>query len=108
MPSHLPKNIATELLTIIPQIEPQIRGILNEGYSIPRPIDAKNVLSPSSPIAILKATNKIQFFVKEDNNLIIRDFESVLSFPFTGMRFFDFINPASRINMTINESTISK
>ena len=58
---NFPKKIAIESLTTIPQIEPQISEILNNGYSIPRPKEARKVLSPSSPIAIVKATINIQF-----------------------------------------------
>ena len=90
--SHFPKKMAIELLATIPQIHPQIRGILNKGYSTPRPIDAKKVLSPSSPIAIVEATTKMQFLVNELKNLIIRDLESV-SVLSTETDFFDFRNP---------------
>ena len=31
-PNHFPKNMAIELLATIPQIEPQISAILNNGY----------------------------------------------------------------------------
>ena len=89
----MPKNIAIELLATIPQIEPQIRGILNDGYSIPRPRDAKNVLSPNSPIAMLDATTKMQFLVNEVKNLIIRDLDFVSEFLYTEVSFLDFINP---------------
>ena len=93
VPNHFPKNIAIELLATIPQIEPQIRGILNNGYCNPKPIEAKNVLSPSSPIAILKATINIQFLVKEVRNFIIRDFEFSSVFSFIEEIFLVFQNP---------------
>ena len=78
--SHFPRKIATELLTTIPQIEPQIRGTLNKGYSIPSPIEAKKVLSPNSPIAIVEATTNTQFLVNELKKLIMRDLEFISSF----------------------------
>ena len=66
MPSHFPKKIAIELLRSIPQIEPQIKGILNIGYCMPKPIEASQVLSPISPIAIEIATINIQLLSKEE------------------------------------------
>lgn len=60
-PRSLPKNRAIELLKTIPKIEPKIRDFLYSGYLIPRPREARKVLSPISPIIILKATTKIQF-----------------------------------------------
>ena len=91
--NHFPKKMAIELLPTIPHTEPQTRGILNNGYSKPSPIDAKNVLSPSSPIAMLEATMKIQFFVKELKNFIIIDFESVFVESFTEPDFLRFMKP---------------
>ena len=74
LPNNLPKKMAIESLATIPQIEPQIRGILKRGYSTPRPIEAKKVLSPSSPIAIVDATINIQLLNKEVINLTKEEF----------------------------------
>ena len=60
-PRNLPKNRAIELLKTIPQIEPRISDILYPGYFTPKPSEAKKVLSPNSPIIILKATTKMPF-----------------------------------------------
>jgi len=91
--NHFPRNIAIELLATIPQIEPQIRGILNKGYCTPNPSEDKKVLSPNSPIAILEATINTQLRVKEVMNLIIFDLESVsVVFP-TESAFFNLIKP---------------
>ena len=93
-PSHLPKNIAIESLATIPQIEPQISGTLYKGYSKPRPMEARKVLSPSSPIAIVRATINTQFLVKEAKNFIIRDLGVDSVFSSTESAFFDFKKPA--------------
>ena len=54
-----PKNIAIESLITIPNIEPKISENRYNGYWIPSPNEARKVLSPSSPIAMVKATNNI-------------------------------------------------
>ena len=59
LPISFPKKIAMELLATIPKIEPKISEILWVGYCKPRPREAKNVLSPSSPIIMLIAIIKI-------------------------------------------------
>ena len=92
-PSHFPKKIAIELLITMPQMEPQISDILYNGYSIPKPIDARNVLSPSSPIAIVNATINTVFLVNEVNNLIIHDLESVFSVLLREEFFLSFQKP---------------
>ena len=69
--SNFPRKIAIKLLKTIPQREPTIRGSLYKGYCIPSPRDAKKVLSPNSPIAIVEATTKTQFLVNELKRLII-------------------------------------
>ena len=55
LPKNLPKNRAIELLATIPKIEPRINEILYLGYWTPSPKEARNVLSPNSPITILRA-----------------------------------------------------
>ena len=59
LPKNFPKEIARKLLETIPQIEPKTKDILYEGYWKPRPKEARNVLSPSSPITILIAMIKM-------------------------------------------------
>lgn len=51
----LPNDIASKSLITMPRIAPSIKEILYVGYCIPKPIDARNVLSPSSPIIIENA-----------------------------------------------------
>ena len=92
-PNHFPKKIAIESLATIPQIEPHIKGTLKSGYSMPRPIEAKNVLSPSSPIAIVEATINIQFLVRECKNLIKLDFGLLLLDCSSEADLFNFIKP---------------
>lgn len=51
----LPNDIASKSLITMPRIAPSINEILYAGYCIPKPIEAKKVLSPSSPIIIENA-----------------------------------------------------
>ena len=108
VPNHFPKNIAIELLATIPQVEPQISGTLNNGYCKPRPIEAKKVLSPSSPIAILEATINIQFLVKEPKNFIMRDLEFTSVFSLTEVDFLHFIKPVIPKNKKVKYVKIFK
>ena len=50
-----PNIIASKSLITIPIIAPMTNGILYFAYCIPSPIAARNVLSPSSPTAMLIA-----------------------------------------------------
>ena len=56
--NNLPKIIASESLTTMPRIAPSINNILELGYSIPKPTEARKVLSPNSPTIIDKAIIK--------------------------------------------------
>ena len=92
VPSHFPKKIAIESLETIPQIEPHIKENLYIGYCKPKPIEARNVLSPSSPMAIVVATKKIAFWVREYMHLSNVDF-AIDSFSTSFWENFSFANP---------------
>lgn len=56
---NLPKIIAIESLAIMPKIAPIINTNLYDGYCIPKPREAKNVLSPNSPTKIERAIIRV-------------------------------------------------
>ena len=56
---NLPNKIAITSLITIPKTAPKTKINFKLGYCIPSPKEARKVLSPSSPIAILKAIIKI-------------------------------------------------
>ena len=98
--SHFPRNRAMESLVIIPQIAPKIKDNLKWGYSIPNPIEARKVLSPNSPIAIVVATIIILFLKSEFRRWINLDLVLV-ELGETGDVFFNFIKPITPKNIKV-------